>query len=257
MIIQTIFINQSYYQSTMKARKEKFKEGREKFKTMHNVFDEFTNRTLFKLITEGHFRGLESPINIGKESNVFSALTKEGKKVIVKIYRLETCDFNLMYDYIKYDPRYLHLKDKKRKVIFAWVQREYRNLMNAREAQVSVPIPITFSNNVLVLEFVGKNDKIAQMLKDAIPKNKKQFFDKTIDNIKKMYKAGLVHADLSAFNILNLNETPVLIDMSQATLLRHPRAEEFLERDVKNICNFFKKIGLKVDEESTLKKIKK
>tara|TARA_B100002003_G_C14061797_1_gene511112 strand:- start:732 stop:1220 length:489 start_codon:yes stop_codon:yes gene_type:complete len=161
-----------------------------------------------------------------------------------------------MYDYIKYDPRYLNLKDKKRKVIFAWVQREYRNLMNSREAQVSVPLPITFSNNVLVLEFVGKNDKIAQMLKDDIPKNKKQFFDKVIDNIRKMYKAGIVHADLSAFNILNFNETPVFIDMSQATLLRHPRAEEFLARDIKNICAFFNKIGLKVKEEETLKKIK-
>src|SRR3989344_9044632 len=137
-----------------KARKEKFREGREKFKTMHNVFDDFTNRTIFKLITEGHFRGLESPISIGKESNVFSAITEEGKRVIVKIYRLETCDFNEMYNYIKDDPRYSHLKDKKRKVIFSWVQREYRNLMNAREAQVNVPIPINFSNNLLVMEFV-------------------------------------------------------------------------------------------------------
>jgi len=241
----------------MKARKEKFKEGREKFKTMHDVFDEFTNRTIFKLITEGHFRGLESPINIGKESNVFSALTEQDNKVIVKIYRLETCDFNSMYSYIKDDPRYLKLKRKKRKIIFAWVQREYRNLMNAREAQVTVPIPITFSNNILVLESIGKDNVIAPMLKDSIPKNKKQFFDKTVDNIRKLHKADLVHADLSAFNILNFNETPVFIDMSQATLLRHPRAEEFLARDVKNICNFFKKIGLKVNEESTLKKIKK
>jgi RIO kinase 1 len=241
----------------MKATKDKFKEGKERFKTKHDVFDEFTNRTIFKLITEGHLSGLESPINIGKESNVFTALTKEGKKIIVKIYRLETCDFNLMYDYIKYDPRYLNLKDKKRKVIFAWVQREYRNLMNAREAQVSVPIPVTFSNNVLVLEFVGKNGIIAPMLKDSIPKNKKKFLDKVVDNIKKLYQAGIVHADLSAFNILNFNEIPVFIDMSQATLIRHPRAEEFLVRDIKNICAFFKKIGLKVDEERILKKIKK
>ena len=240
----------------MKARKEKFKEGREKFKTMHDVFDEFTNRTIFKLITEGHFRGLESPINIGKESNVFSALTEEGNKVIVKIYRLETCDFNSMYGYIKDDPRYTNLKRKKRRIIFAWVQREYRNLMNAREAQVSVPIPITFANNVLVLEFVGKNNVIAPMLKDSVPKNKNLFFDKITDNIRKLHKAGLVHADLSAFNILNFNETPVFIDMSQATLLRHPRAEEFLARDVKNICAFFRKIGLKINEESILKKIK-
>lgn len=240
-----------------KARKEKFKEGKEFFKTKHGVFDEFTNRTLFKLITEGHFRGLESPINIGKESNVFSALTEDGERVIVKIYRLETCDFNVMYNYIKDDPRYENLKRKKRKVIFSWVQREYRNLLKAREAQVNVPIPITISNNVLVLEFMGNNDKIAPKLKDKVPKNKKLFLEKIIDNIRKLYRAGLVHADLSAFNILNLNETPVFIDMSQTTLLIHPRAEEFLERDIKNICNFFTKNGLKVKEENVLNKIKK
>ncbi len=241
----------------MKARKEKFKEGREKFKTKHGVFDDFTNRTIFKLISEGHFRGLESPISIGKESNVFSALTQDGKRIIVKIYRLETCDFNIMYSYIKDDPRYSGLKDKKRKIIFAWVQREYRNLMLARSAQVSVPTPITFQNNILVLEFVGKNGNIAPRLKDEIPKNKKQFLEKIIDNIRKLYKSGIVHADLSAFNILNFDETPVFIDMSQATTTRHPRAEEFLIRDVTNICNFFKKIGLKVDENKILKKIKK
>jgi RIO kinase 1 len=238
----------------MKSRKEKFKEGKERFKTMHDVFDEFTNRTIFKLMTEGHFKGLESPINIGKESNVFSALTDQKNKVIVKIYRLETCDFNLMYSYIKDDPRYSNLKKKRRRIIFAWVQREYRNLMNAREAQVNVPTPIAFSNNVLVLESIG-NNVVAPMLKDSIPKNKKQFFDKIVDNIKKLYKAGLVHADLSAFNILNFRETPVFIDMSQATSIVHPRAEEFLERDIKNICTFFNKIGFKVDEKSTLKKI--
>ena len=241
----------------MKARKEKFREYTEKFKTMHDVFDHFTNRSIFKLITEGHFRGLESPISTGKESNVFSALTEEGKRVIVKIYRLETCDFNAMYDYIKGDPRYFGLKDKKRKVIFAWVQREYRNLMNARDAQVNVPIPITFSNNILVLEFMGRNGNIAPKLKDSIPKSKKRFFDKTVDNIRKLYKAGLVHADLSAFNILNFDENPVFIDMSQATVLKHPRAEEYLERDVKNICIFFRKVGLKVTEKSALRKIRK
>ena len=240
-----------------KAAKAKFREYTEKFKIKHGVFDEFTNRTLFKLITEGHFEGIESPINVGKESNVFSAITKEGHRVIVKIYRLETCDFNKMYDYIKDDPRYGNLKDKKRKVIFAWAQREYRNLMNSRDAQVSVPIPLVFLNNVLVLEFIGKNADIAPMLKDKIPKNKKEFFDKIVENMRKLYKAGLVHADLSAFNILNFEENPIFIDMSQATVKEHPRAEEFLERDVKNISAFFNKIGLKVDEKAVLKRIKK
>ena len=93
------------------------------------------------MISSGHIDGLESPISVGKESNVFSA-KKGNDRVIVKIYRLETCDFNRMYDYIKYDRRYVTLRKQKRKVIFAWAQREYRNLLKAREAGINVPTAI-------------------------------------------------------------------------------------------------------------------
>ena len=221
---------------------------REEFKTMHDVFDGFTNRTLYKLITQGHFEGLESPISIGKESNVFSAIKKDGSRVMVKIYRLETCDFNRMYDYIKDDPRFIDMKKGKRNIIFSWVQREYRNLLKARQANVSVPTPFTFSKNVLVLEFIGDDETFAPKLKDAIPKNPKEFFEKIIANMKRLHKAGFVHADLSAFNILNCNEKPVFIDFSQCITLDSSRSKEYLERDIRNICNFFKKIGLKADE---------
>jgi RIO kinase 1 len=227
--------------------------SKEKWKVWGNVFDEFTFRTLFKLASQGHFEELKSPVSIGKESNVFSAKTDDGK-IIVKIYRLETCDFNRMYDYIKYDPRYVNLKKQKRKIVFAWTQREYRNLMKAREAGVNVPKPIAFLNNILCLEFIGDKE-IASKIKDKIPKNKRDFFEKIIKNMQKLYKTGLIHADLSQFNILNLREEPVFIDFSQCTLLRNPRAEEFLKRDVRNVCNFFKKISLKVNEEKIIKKI--
>lgn len=232
-------------------------KSKEKFKTMHNVFDEFTNRTLFKLISEGYFEGLESPISIGKEANIFSAKRKDKSRVMVKIYRLEACDFNKMYDYIKEDPRYADIKGKKRKIIFFWVQREYRNLLKAREANVNVPTPLTFKNNILVLEFIGKEDTISHRLSVDTPKNPKAFFNKIMENIRKLYKAGLVHADLSPFNILNNNQEPVFIDFSQTTTLDDSRAKEYLIRDIKNICTFFKKLGLKLEEAKVLKKIQK
>ena len=112
---------------------------KEKFKTYEGVFDNFTLRTLFELSSKGHFEDLESPISIGKESNVFTALNKQGKRFIIKIYRLETCDFNRLYEYIQTDPRFLGLKKQRRKVIFAWCQREYRNLLNARDAHAPAP----------------------------------------------------------------------------------------------------------------------
>ncbi|HZX45045.1 MAG TPA: serine protein kinase RIO [Candidatus Nanoarchaeia archaeon] len=230
--------------------------SKEKFKTMHNVFDEFTNWTLFKLISEGYFEGLESPISIGKEANIFSARRKDRSRVIVKIYRLEACDFNRMYDYIKEDPRYSNLKGKKRKIIFSWVQREYRNLLKAREGGVNVPTPITFKNNIIVMEFIGKADNVSSRLSVEAPKNPKKFFDKVVDNIRKLYKAGLVHADLSPFNILNHDEEPMLIDFSQATILDNSRAMEFLQRDVRIVATYFTKLGLKIDLGKVLKTIK-
>ncbi len=227
---------------------------REKYKTYENVFDEFTYRNLHKLITQGYFEGLIGQIELGKEANVFTAQTKDGGLVIVKIYRLETCDFGKMYSYIKPDPRYNNIKKNKRAIIFSWAQREYRNLLKAREGGVSVPKPINCLHNILVMEFIGENSA-APMVKDHHPKNPKKFFDAVLDNMKKLNKAKLVHADLSCFNILNHNEKPVFIDFSQSTPTENPHAQEFLQRDVKNIANFFNKIGLKVDKEKIIQKL--
>ena len=232
------------------------KTAREKFKVRHNVFDEFTNRTIFKLISQGHFSGLIGPVSIGKESNVFSARTKDGGKVIVKIYRLESCDFNRMYSYIRDDPRFLGITNQRRQVIFKWCQREYRNLLIARGANVRAPLPITFSNNVLVIEFIG-NEEAALKLKDALPEKPAEFFNEVIDGIRKLYKAGFVHGDLSQFNILNHKERPVFIDFSHCAPLNNMNAQEYFKRDLKNICIFFRKLGLEIDEEKIKNKITK
>jgi len=229
--------------------------SRDKFKSMHNVFDAFTNRNIFRLISQGHFLGLESPISIGKEANIFSALTPSGK-VIVKIYRLESCDFNQMYDYIKEDPRYVNLKGKKRKIIFAWAQREYRNLLKARKLKVRVPKAITLLYNILVMEHIGLN-QAAPKLKDAPPSNPAKFLKEIIEFQKKLYKGDMIHTDLSSFNILNHKEHPVLIDFSQTSSTRISRAEEFMDRDVYNVLTYFKKQGLKRDKGKIIDQITK
>jgi len=228
---------------------------KEKFKTLNNVFDLFTEKNLFKLISQGYIDGLESPLSIGKEANIFTS-KKEGESRIVKIYRLQTCDFNKMYDYIKSDPRYTRLKKRRRDVIFSWAQREFRNLLKAREAGVRVPTAFVASYNVLIMEFIG-DENAASRLNKQKPKDVKKFFDEIIKQMRKLYKAGLVHADLSAFNILNYNEKPVFIDMSQTTPLNDPNAEEFLQRDVHNICVLFRKWNLDVKEAEVFKKIVK
>ncbi|MBD3352311.1 MAG: serine protein kinase RIO, partial [Candidatus Lokiarchaeota archaeon] len=68
----------------------------------------------------------------------------------------------------------------------------------------------------------------------------------TIDYIDQMYKkAGIVHADLSEYNILYYKRQQFLIDVSQAVNKNHPKGLYFLSRDIKNILSFYEKIGLR------------
>jgi RIO kinase 1 len=223
----------------------------ERFRTAKGVFDEFTNRTVFQLQSKGIFDELESPLFVGKESNVFIAKKGE-EKVIVKIYRMQNAEFKTMYDYIRKDPRYEFLKNHRRQIIIAWAQREYKNLMRAEKAKIKAPKPLGWKNHIIVEEMIGEP---APPLKDSYPDNPKRFFDEIIKQVKKMYEAGLIHGDLSSFNILNFEEKPYIIDFSQGTLVKTPNSRELLERDLKNIIKFFSKLGVKADFEQTFFKV--
>ena len=222
------------------------RNNREEWKTRDNVFDQYTKRLLFKLASQGHFDELESLIAPGKEANVFIA-RKGDDHVVVKIYRLN-CNFNTMHEYIRQDPRYIGMPKSRRKIIFSWVQREYRNLLNAREL-IRVPTPIAFKDHVLVMELIGNEISVSPLLKDAHPQDPQAFFDKLLADVTKLWKGSLVHGDLSEFNILNHNEEPIIIDFSQATPNTAPEAKRYLLRDLENICNFFRKRGLELDHQ--------
>ena len=232
------------------ARKRK-----EEWKIAENVFDKFTIWRLEKLASQGHYIDLKSPVSIGKEANIFTAEKEDGSLIIVKIYRLESCNFNKMYDYIKYDPRYFNLKKQRRKVIFGWVQREYRNLLKSREAGIRVPTPLAIKDHIMVMEMIGENTPAPQANR-VYPKDPEKFMKKIVENMKLLWqKAGIVHGDLSEFNILNHNDTPVFIDMSQSTVKECTIAMELLERDIRNIANYGKKLGVELDKDKIKKKI--
>jgi len=230
-------------------------KGREEWKTYENIFDKFTIKTIFDLTGTGLFDALESPIALGKEANIFTAL-KGKKRLCVKVYRLEVCDFRRMYEYIRTDPRYIELRHRRRKIIFAWTQREFRNLLKAREAGIRCPTPIKHKNNVLVMEYIGEQ-KPYPLLKNLPPEDPKKFFKLLLDEMKKMYKNDLIHGDLSEYNIINKNEKPVIIDFSHGTQFKNPEAKMLFERDIKNVCRYFKKVGLDISEEDIKKKITK
>lgn len=228
---------------------------REEWKVYGNVFSEHSRKLLFKMSSQGYFEELEAAVSVGKEANVFTATTKDHDRIIAKIYRLENCNFNKMYTYLAADPRYIGTSRNQRRIVFTWTQREFRNLLIAREV-IKVPKPIAFKDNIILMEFIGNIDP-APELKDHPPKDPEKFFKKVIGNMNKLYKKGLIHGDLSPFNILNHNEEPIFIDFSQGTMIDATDADELLKRDIKNICHYFRKLGLKIDEEKVRKKVMK
>ena len=63
--------------------------------------------------------------------------------------------------------------------------------------------------------------------------------------VGRLYKnTGLVHADLSEYNIFKFGKERVLFDMGSSVLSSHPQAKEFLTRDLFNVVRFFKKRGI-------------
>ena len=207
------------------------------------VFDKRTLMDLYSLASKGVIDALGGSICTGKEANIFRALVGS-RELALKIYRISTSNFNVMQDYLHGDPRFGSVKGTKRAIVAAWTRKEYRNLMRAEEVGVRVPHPITMKENILVMDLIGKGDDVAPPLKDVglDSAEAEQIYQKIVEYISLLCnQAGLVHADLSEFNILYDNGEPVIIDMGQSVTLDHPMARKFMERDVSNIVHYFQK----------------
>lgn len=218
-------------------------------KTQDEVFDKSTLQVLEKLISGGIIDILDFPISTGKEGNVFRGVAPDKKLVAVKIYRTSTSTFKHLSKYIIGDPRFKSMPSNRRGIIFAWTKKEFKNLERLQKAKVKAPKPIVYNKNVLVMEYIGSKEKPAPLLKDVEIANPEKIFDTLIDFISKMYKkAGLVHSDLSAFNVLIHEGKPYIIDLGQGLLLEHPNAQDFLKRDIHNIVSYFNKFNIRADE---------
>ena len=216
------------------------------------VFDKRTLMDLYSLASKGVIDALGGSICTGKEANIFKAIVGE-KELALKIYRVSTSNFNAMQDYLHGDPRFGSVKGTKKAIVSAWTKKEFRNLTRAEEVGVRVPHPIAMKENILVMELVGEKDQAAPQLKDVELERDEaeRVFEKLAEYISVLYyRAGLVHADLSEFNVLYDRGEPVIIDMGQSVTLDHPMARKFLERDIANVARYFKKkYGIGSEEE--------
>jgi len=216
--------------------------------TVDSVFDERMYLQLNKLLKTGTLNRIEGIISAGKEANVYLAYGQNNEEYAIKIYKIDTNTSRWMRNYIIGDPRFKKIPNNVSKIIYLWASKEFKNLKRAYKVGLSVPEPIYVKNNVLIMEYIGFESIPAPKLKEIKnPKDPINLLNEVLNFMKDLYqKANLVHGDLSEFNILYHNQKPVVIDISQAVTVHHPKAEVYLVRDITNIFNYFEKIGVEV-----------
>lgn len=219
-------------------------------KTYDEVFDRRALLNLAKLISKGTLVTLDYPVSTGKEANIFHATDGDGLGKAVKIYRVATSTFRNIARYIEGDPRFKGVKRGTRPTILAWAQKEYKNLGRMHLGGTRVPKPETVLENILVMEYIGDDTRPAPLLREVTIEDPEAVFAEVVANMRGIRRAGLVHADLSEYNMLFWDGHVVVIDVGQAVPLEHTRANEWFHRDIANVARFFRRLGVDVTPTS-------
>ncbi len=135
----------------------------------------------------------------------------------------------------------------------SWLMHEYTTLERLHKAGGAVPRPIASSENALLMQFQGDAGMAAPTLHEVglEPDEANALFVEAMRNVELMLQFGLVHGDLSAYNILYWEGQITLIDFPQVVDVAHnPHAREILFRDVARVCDYFSRQGVACRPES-------
>jgi RIO kinase 2 len=168
-------------------------------------------------------------IGVGKESVVHEALGVS--PLAIKFHREGRTSFKHVRRVRE------HLKDGSR---CAWIHAARRaaryefSVMTSLYPQVSIPRPVALSRHTIAMELI-----YGSQLNQITLSNPQECLGIILDEVKAAVSLGIIHADLSEYNIIVRGEEIKIIDWPQAVKTDHPNASELLERDLNNILRFF------------------
>lgn len=134
-----------------------------------------------------------------------------------------------------------------------WAWAEWESLQRCWEAGVPVPYPVQIDGTEILMELITDDDGApAPRLANTRPEPDLlvDWFDQLRAAMTALAERGFAHGDLSPYNILAAGERLVVIDLPQIVdVVANPRGAEFLMRDCHNVCTWFTRRGLAVDED--------
>ena len=184
-------------------------------------------------VKAGVLEAFGQSLGVGKEADVFDALDPKGTRVAVKFHRLGRISFRQTRRKRGYLADHASWLFQSRLA----AEKEFQALRLVHMHGVAVPEPISQNRHAIVMGVI-EGGELAKWRKIEDPAG---VLKEILGNVKKAYvDAGVIHADLSEYNVLLKPDMHVLIiDWPQYVTVEHPNAEELLTRDVKNVLDFF------------------
>ena len=141
----------------------------------------------------------------------------------------------------------------KRILAERWPGQELDTLLRAHDAGVTVPYPVEFTGDGLLMQLIG-DDGVAEppLVNARLSKHHLRVaLDQLVHDLGALTRTGTVHADLSPFNLLWWRERLWMIDFPQAVdLLQNPHGFDLLHHDVTTMSTWFTRKGIECDGEA-------
>jgi RIO kinase 2 len=195
-------------------------------------FEAYDLLALNAFVKRGSVNALGEVIGVGKESIVYEATGGIiDRHVIIKFHREGKMSF-----------RHVRVKrettGERRHLSWLYAARlaakKESDALVALYPKVCVPEPIDYNRHAIVMS-VAKGQQLAHSKLDE----PEWYLDEILKQVKKAYGLGIIHADLSEFNIFVNPEGCEIIDWPQFITPAHANAQELLHRDIDNVLSFF------------------
>ncbi|MCS3924857.1 RIO kinase 2 [Methanosalsum natronophilum] len=200
-------------------------------------FEGYDALALNTLVKRNTINALGSEIGVGKESIVHEAICEpefcigDPTPSVIKFHREGMTSFKQ----VKRNRGHLAGKEH-----FSWIYaarlsatREY-NIMCTIYPEIDVPRPIDHNRHAIVMELVDGKPLFKTKLT-----NPENILNIILSQIKRLHQMGIIHSDISEYNIFLSEKGIKIIDWPQYVTCDHPHAFELLERDVSNILTYF------------------
>lgn len=132
----------------------------------------------------------------------------------------------------------------------SWLMWEYQTLQSLHRAGAAVPQPWGAAENGILMAYVGDGERAAPTLHESHlnPAEAARLFDTALENVRILLQNGLIHGDLSAYNILYWQGSLTFIDFPQIVQAHHNRqAQTILRRDIARLADYFRPYGVRAN----------